>query len=155
MRGLASALRTARCNPEALTIGRLARGMALPAPGRLLLAPARLLDAPAPRSLAAGHLAVAIPPVAPRAQVHHRAAQVADKPTAIGTQGQASWAWTPTPKPAMISVLGASAPGSRGGRRSCHRRSPSPACFVEPQVSPEKPAHTTHPPPGARDDDAD
>jgi len=100
----------------ALTIGRLARGMALAASGRPLVAPTRFPYAPAPRSLAACRPAVAIAPVAPRAQVHHRAAQVAEKPPAIGTQRQASWAWTPAQKPAIISLLGASAPGSRGGR---------------------------------------
>ena len=128
----------------ARTVGGLARGMALAASACLLVAPARLPGAPAPRRFTARRPAVAIAPVAPRAQVHHRAAQVADKPPAIGTQGQASRAWTPMPKPAMIRLLGASAPGSRGRRGSCHRHIHRlPRVYLFPRFSPKQSAHTT------------
>ena len=130
----------------ARTIGGLARGMALAASGGALVAPARLPGAPAPRRYTARCPAVAIAPVAPRAQVHHRAAQVADKPPAIGTQGQASKAWTPTPKPAMMALLGASAPGSRGRRGSCHRHVHRlPRAYLFPRFSP-KPIRAHHHP---------
>jgi len=116
------------------TVGNLARGMTVPAPGRSLIALPSLTNAASPHRTAALGTAVALAPVAPRAQVHRLAAQVAQETPTIRTQGQTPRAWTPTPKPAMMDSLGAPAPGSRGGR-GLAKHSPSSACLLAPILS--------------------
>jgi hypothetical protein len=125
------------------TVGGLAGRMQAPAPARPLVAPPRLPPAPTPRLQPALRTAVALPSVAPGAQVDRLRAQVAHEPPAVGTQSQTPGAWTPASKPAMIPSPGAPAPGPRGGRGSCHRRTPVLRTLVRLH-SPPTPPPTAH-----------
>lgn len=143
-----------------LAVGRLAQGVQQPAPRGLLVALPRLTTAALPGRKAALATAVALAAVAPRADIRHHAAQVAEETPAIGAQIQTSGAWTPAPKPAMMGSPGASAPGLQGGGRSLATDDwPSPAFSFPHPFSQESPTPegrlTRHRPrPRARDDDA-
>ncbi len=100
-------------------VGGLARRVPPAPPARLLEALPRLPQAPSPGGPPARSSAVAMPPITPGAHVHRLATQVAQEAPAVGMQGQTSRAWTPAPKPAMIALLGASAPGRERRTGSC------------------------------------
>lgn len=140
------------CRP-ALPVGGLTLGMGMTPPTTLLVPAPRLPPTPPPSRPATEPRTVPLPPIAPRADVDHPLAQVAEESPTVGVHSRhaTDTAWTPAPKPAILAAAGATSPRPSAGDAVCPDgavpRGLSPRFSLDSLTAP----HTSRPP---RDDDA-
>ena len=125
---------------QALPVGGLTLGMSMaPAPTLLIPTP-RLPPTPQPSRPAAVPRAVALAPIALRADVDHSLAQIAEKASTVGSKSRhaTDMAWTPPPKPAILIAAGAVSPRPSAGDGCLAQtvcRPPRPFSPILPRLS--------------------